>query len=180
MKQTHHKSFTGVSSAAILIFALAGGCAGNAPGSPPRLLVESTRGGRAWPYGESGRESVRRIEETSTDPRYGWTHRKPVGLGGFDARGSEEDRFERQIRFLNSLWGPNGETIFYERIGTCCSFQFFGAPLDKGMLDVYSLTWEGQKEPMHLYLDGFREGAVKIPRGLTSRIKSPSPPDRRT
>jgi hypothetical protein len=133
--------------------------------------VETTRDGRGWPYGESGRGPVQLIEETSTDPRYGWTTRKPVQLGGFDAEPPEEDSLARQVRYLNSLWGPEGETIFYERIGTCCPFQMFGAPLDKGMLDIYALTWEGVDHPRHLYLDGYRTGAVKVPDGLTTRIR---------
>jgi hypothetical protein len=107
------------------------------------------------------------------DRRYGWTAEKPVGLGGFDSDLPGETGFDRQQRFLNSLWGPEGEVIFYERIGTCCPFNLFGAPLDKGMLDVYSLTWEGQNNPEHLYLDRFREGTIQIPAGLTTKVKQP-------
>jgi hypothetical protein len=173
MKRDPAHIFPSTIPALILFLTLTGGCAGTAPGALPRLLAETTREGQAWPYGESGRGPVRYIEETSTDNRYGWTPRKAIRLGGFDATGSEEGRLERQIRLLNSLWGPDGEMIFYERVGTCCPFQFFGAPLDKGMLDVYALTWDGQPEPVHLYLDGYREGPVRIPRGLTTRIKPP-------
>ena len=93
-------------------------------------------------------------------------------LGGFDAEPPGDDRLALQVRYLNSLWGPQGETIFYERIGTCCPFQMYGAPLDKGMLDIYTLTWEGQAEPRHLYLDGFRTGVVRIPAGLTTKVRS--------
>ncbi len=167
---------SGIFPAALLSLILASGCAATAPGAPPRLLAETTREGRGWPYGESGRGPVRHLEETSINSRYGWTSRKAIRLGGFDAQGLEEGRVERQIRLLNSLWGPGGEMVFYERVGTCCPYQVFGAPLDKGMLDVYALTWDGQLEPVHLYLDGYRVGPVKIPRGLTTRVKPPGHP----
>ena len=155
-----------------LAFLLLCGCASTpAPGSPPRLLIESSESGRGWPYGESGRGAVMILTETSDEEIYGWTSEKPIGLGGYDSDAAGEGGIERQVRFLNSLWGPGGETLFYERIGTCCAFDLFGAPLDKGMLDVYALTWDGQSNPKHLYLDRYREGPVKIPMGLTTKIK---------
>ena len=148
------------------------GCAASAiPGSPPRLLIETSMSGRGWPFGESGRGSVILIEEIAREEEYGWTARKPVGLGGYYSEIPEETAFDRQQQYLNSLWGPEGKIIFYERIGTCCPFDLFGAPLDKGMLDVYALTWEGQAEPKHLYMDRFREGPILIPSGLTTKVK---------
>lgn len=161
---------------AAFLFLMIAGCAGSRPGAPPHLLVETTRSGQAWPYGESGRGPVRHMEELSKEKRYGWIEKKPVRLGGYNTQNPELSRFERQIRYLNSLWGPNGEIIFYERVGTCCPFEVYGAPLDKGLLDVYALTWDGQDNPKHLYLDGYREGVVKIPYGLTTKIRPPVPP----
>ena len=155
---------------AVILMLLLTSCAGSSAWSTPPLLVEATRDGQGWPFGESGHGPVRNLEETSTDPRYGWSARRPVELGGFDAEPPGDDRLALQVRYLNSLWGPQGETIFYERIGTCCPFQMYGAPLDKGMLDIYTLTWEGQEEPRHLYLNGFRTGTVRIPRGLTTKV----------
>ncbi len=148
------------------------GCAASSkPGNPPHLLVEASRSGRGWPFGESGRGSVIHIKEIAREEEYGWTAGKPVGLGGYDSEIPGETGLGRQQQYLNSLWGPEGEIIFYERIGTCCPFDMFGAPLDKGMLDVYALTWEGQAELKHLYLDRFREGPVRIPSGLTTKVK---------
>lgn len=140
-------------------------------GSPPRLLIEASMSGKGWPFGESGRGSVIYIKENAREEKYGWTARDPIGLGGYYSEIPGETGFDRQQQYLNSLWGPEGETVFYERIGTCCPFDLFGAPLDKGMLDVYALTWEEQTEPKHLYLDRFREGPIRIPAGLTTKVK---------
>lgn len=148
------------------------GCAASSkPGSPPRLLIEASMSGRGWPFGESGRGSVIHIEEIAREEEYGWTARKPIGLGGYYSEIPGETGFDRQQQYLNSLWGPEGEIIFYEKIGTCCPFDLFGAPLDKGILDVYALTWEGQAEPKHLYMDRFREEPIRIPSGLTTKVK---------
>jgi len=170
MRNTGHITCISKIPAMILILILTS-CTGSSVWSTPPLLIEATRDGQGWPFGESGQGPVSNLEETSTDPRYGWSANKPVELGGFDTETHEGDRLTSQIRYLNSLWGPQGETIFYERIGSCCPFQMYGAPLDKGMLDIYTLTWEGQAEPRHLYLDGFRTGVVRIPRGLTSKVR---------
>ena len=162
----------------ILAILMLTSCAGSSGMIPHRLLVETSRDGQGWPFGESGRGPVLDLSETSRDPRYGWSAKKPVGLGGFDASPPEEESLARQLRYLNSLWGPQGEIIFYERIGSCCPFQVFGAPLDKGMLNIYALTWEGQERPRHLYLDGYRTGMIRIPVGLTSKVHpAPIPPE---
>ena len=152
---------------------IAAGCAGHHGRSLPPLIVDETNSQMGWHFGESGRGPVQYLPKASSNPRYGWTPRRPVGLGGFGALPPEPTAQERQISFLNSLWGPDGQTIFYEHIGTCCPFTFYGAPLDRGILNVYAIRWDGIEEPRHLYLDGFREGEVSIPRGLTSKIPPP-------
>jgi hypothetical protein len=111
------------------------------------------------------------LEQTARDPSYGWNYEEPPGLGGYDAVPPEPDGDHRQIMFLNSLWGPEGETVFYERIGRCCPFQVYGAVLDRGMLDVYALTWDGLPEPRHIFLDRYRVGPLRIPVGLTTKVK---------
>jgi len=164
----------GLLAAGFLGFGLiTNGCAGRAGQALPPLIVDETDSQMGWPFGESGRGTVMHLARTARKTRYGWTSGNPVELGGFGATGGEETVVERQIRYLNSLWGPNGELIYYEHVGTCCPFTHFGAPLDRGVLNVYALRWEGLAEPRHLFLDGFREGEVLIPKGLTSKIPPP-------
>jgi hypothetical protein len=151
-----------------------GACAHRQAFPPPRLVVSASAQGRGRPYGESGGRPVQHLAGTAERDTYGWRYTDPVMLGGYDLDPAQDESELRQIRFLNSLWGPGGETVFYERVGTCCPFLFFGAPLDKGVLDIYALTWEGSGEPRHLYLDRYRTGPLLIPIGLTCRV----PPDR--
>ncbi len=155
------------------ILLVAGCAAGTSPDTPPRLLVEASQSGRGWPFGESGDGPLLLLTATSRNEDYGWTPKKPVSPGGYDSEAQGQGGLVRQQRYMNSLWGPHGETIFYERIGTCCPFDLYGAPLDKGMLDVYALTWNGLAKPKHLYLDRYREGPLKIPVGLTTKVKPP-------
>lgn len=153
-----------------LLLLVGTGCAGAGAGAP-ELIVSASTQGRGWPFGESGGGPVMTLAEAAKDRSYGWSPTNPVRLGGFDARAPDRGGDERQVLFLNSLWGPGGETLFYERIGTCCPFQLFGGLLDKGMLDVYALSWDGLSSPKHLYLDRYREGPVKVPVGLTTKIR---------
>ncbi len=157
----------------ILLLVIAAGCAGSRGGALQPLIVDETESRMGWPYGESGRGRVRHLPKTARKAGYGWSHRNPVATGGFAAPPGGETIIERQIRYLNSLWGPEGQIIFYEYVGTCCPFTHYGAPLDRGVLNVYALRWEGLAEPRHLFLDGFREGEVLIPKGLTSKIPPP-------
>ena len=155
--------------AALLLLVL--GCAGSQT-RPSMIPVEASVDGRGWPFGESGLVPVMSIGETSRSRSYGWSEKNPIKLGGYDPVMGPASGQERQVWFLNSLWGPEGETVFYERIGTCCPFQHFGAPLDRAMLDVYSLTWEGLPEPGLLYMDRYRDGPVRVPAGLTTKIRN--------
>ena len=142
-------------------------CAG--PGSdhlPP--LLPRAGGEPGWPFGESGRGPVRHLPSQSRDRDYGWDPSHPVPLGGADQ--GENEVWARPRSYQNSLWGPDGQILVYERLGYCCPFDHPGAPLDRGTLDVYEVTWDGLEEPRHLYLDRFRAGEVLIPAGLTSRV----------
>ncbi len=160
----------GAAPAFLLALSLAAGCAGKGGETLPPLLPQGGAG-PGWPFGESGRGSVRHLADHARDPGYGWEHSRPVPLGGFEL--GEDEVWVRQRSFLNSLWGPSGEILFYERLGACCPFDHPGAPLDRGTLDVYEVTWDGLEVPRHLYLDRFRRGEVLIPRGLTSHVPPP-------
>jgi len=115
---------------------------------------------RGFPYGTSGTRDPYSITERSTDPTYGRAPSNPIRVGG-DGNGSY-----REQRYLSSLRGPAGETITYERSGSCCGFETPNSELG-GMLDVYVITYSGQSEPITLYLNMYDPGPPLIPVGFT-------------
>jgi hypothetical protein len=148
-------------------------CAHRSHHSPfqPEQFSPLQEGRPGWPWGESGAGPLMHIAEQARDARYGWTPDQPIRLGGYSVGLAEA--VEQQIRFLNSLWGPQGDVLLYEKVGTCCPFDWRGAPLDKGTLDVFELRGGGLPRPRHLYLDRYRRDSPRIPIGLTSRVPPP-------
>ncbi len=104
------------------------------------------------------------IQETSTDATYGLTETNPVRVGG-----GKEAGVRNQQRYLNALLGPKGQPIAYQHEGSCCAFRLDGGGVDnEGQLDVYTVTWKGQKEPLKLYLNMYEQGELAAPAGLTA------------
>ncbi|ALW86135.1 hypothetical protein AUC43_14155 [Hymenobacter sedentarius] len=73
-----------------------------------------------------------------------------------------------QLRYLNALKGPQGQAVAYERQASCCPFKTRRGVADNtGMLDVYTVTWEGKATPVTLYLNMYRGGKLMAPIGFT-------------
>jgi hypothetical protein len=123
-------------------------------GTPPIPAARSaTRsGGCVIPCGTSGGLGALSVSMVSDDPTYGYTQANPVRLKG--VTGYHEDRY------LRGLWGPDGQPIEFERIGSCC-------PMEDGLLDAIRVTYEGAPRPIVLYLDIYHEGPIMVPVGLT-------------
>ena len=98
--------------------------------------------------------------KVNTDASYGYTEKNPIKVGGF-SNGPANER-----SYLNSLSGPNGETINYERTGSCCAFETKNSPFGGGMLDVYAVTYEGKKDTVVLYLNMYDKASLKAPVGF--------------
>lgn len=103
------------------------------------------------------------ITEYSTDKKYGYDKDYPVNV----FFKSIKDETINENRFLNALAGPNGETISYRKTETCCPFPCKKTDMGAGFLDVYEITWEGQKEPLIIYLNIYEKGDLLVPIGLT-------------
>lgn len=104
------------------------------------------------------------VEETSRDETYGYSADNPVRVGGGRAAGARN-----QQRYLNALLGPDGQPITYERRGSCCPFKTRrGLGDNDGQLDIYTLSWRGQKAPVTLYLNMYARADLKAPMGLTA------------
>ena len=101
------------------------------------------------------------IVDYSQDESYGYTQKNPIKVGNF-AEGPKNER-----RFLNALAGPNGEKISYYRIGSCCEFKTKNSPFGGGLLDKYSVTYEGSTKEIVLYINMYDADVLKVPVGFT-------------
>jgi hypothetical protein len=105
------------------------------------------------------------LSTLSDNATYGYSENNPVKVGGVDK--SEGPKNER--RFLNVLAGPNGEEISYVRIGSCCAFKTKNGLMGQGLLDRYKVEWEGQSQPVILYINMYDYDVLKAPVGFTIR-----------
>jgi hypothetical protein len=115
------------------------------------------------PYPKLSNNNTFVINEYSTDKRYGYDMDYPINI----LYGNTRNETLNQERFLNALAGPKGEKISYTKLESCCPFPTKNSEMGAGLLDVYELRWEGQKNPITLYLNIFEKGFLKVPVGLT-------------
>jgi len=144
------------------------GCASNASNTPETSSDKVSAGilvnGKGFPHNISGHGQTMIIKDISKDPTYGYTKENPIKLGGFkDDNGS----ILQQV-YLNSIYGPNGENIEYERRGSCCPYYTPNGIDGFGLLDVYELKFNGMKEPIILYITMYEEGDILVPKDLTT------------
>lgn len=110
-----------------------------------------------------GKNNTFVISLFSKDKKYGYDPDYPVNIFFRNTR----DEAANEVRFLNALAGPNGEKITFKRLETCCPFPTKRSDMGAGFLNVYELTWEGQKKPVTLYLNIYEKGILMVPMGLT-------------
>ena len=103
------------------------------------------------------------ITEYSKDKRYGYDKDYPINIFFFNTK----DETINQQRFLNALAGPKGEKITYTKLESCCPFPTKRSEMGAGLLDVYELQWEGQRNPVTLYLNIYEKGVLMVPIGLS-------------
>ncbi|MFH6942561.1 2-dehydro-3-deoxyphosphooctonate aldolase [Flavobacterium sp. FlaQc-50] len=99
-------------------------------------------------------------QNVTTDSTYGYSRDNPIKVGG-DDNGPINER-----KYLNSLSGPNGETILYNRSGSCCHFETRNSSYGMGMLDIFKVTYEGKNDTITLYLNMYDKAKLKAPIGL--------------
>jgi hypothetical protein len=108
------------------------------------------------------------ITEYSKNKKYGYDKDYPINL----FYGNTKNETLNQQRFLNALAGPNGEKIIYKKLESCCPFPTNRSEMGAGFLDVYELKWEGQKNPVVLYLNIYEKGILMVPMGLSLQKNS--------
>jgi hypothetical protein len=146
-----------VGLAAGILFA--SGCSSSRSTPEPQLTSVTRVGGHGSPYGSSDAGAWQPLTKTADSRAYGYTEGNPVKCGGGPAG---------ERRYLNSLRGPKGEIIQYERAGSCCGFDTPNSEIG-GMLDVFDVTWPGATKPVQLYLNMYDTAELLVPVGLTAR-----------
>lgn len=102
------------------------------------------------------------MDKANTAPSsdYGYSEKNPIKVGGVN----DGPRNERA--YLNRLTGPNGESLTYERLGSCCMFNTRNSSFGSGMLDRYEITIEGDSIKKILYLNMYDKGKLYAPKGF--------------
>lgn len=108
------------------------------------------------------------LKEYADSKKYGYDQDYPINIGVI------QDKNEGQYigYFFKGITGPNGETLTYEKVDTCCPFPTKFNKLGGGLLFVYEVKWKGQLKPVKLYFNIYERGKIVCPIGLT--IKNPS------
>jgi hypothetical protein len=105
------------------------------------------------------------LDRYATDDSYGYSQNNPIEVGG--ALQQEGPLNER--RFLNGLMGPENQPISYYRQGSCCVFKTPNGFSGTGLLDVYIVLWNDQRDSVSLYINMYDEGELFVPVGLKSK-----------
>ncbi len=114
------------------------------------------------PYGKSASGPSLILIEKASDSTYGYTEQNPIKVGGGLNEGSKNEQM-----YLNALYGPRGQVIEYERVGSCCPFETPNGIMGGGLLDAYEVKYDGLKQPIILYLNLYDYEKPKIPIGFT-------------
>jgi hypothetical protein len=88
---------------------------------------------------------------------YGYSENNPIKAGG---------GVPGEHKYLRSLTGPNGESIAYERLGSCCMFKTNNSEWGSGMLDRYEVEIDGDTVKKILYLNMYDKEKVYAPKGF--------------
>ncbi len=96
------------------------------------------------------------IQEVSTDKSYGFKPKTNIKVGSVS----------NEYAFIAQLTGPNGEEITANRIGSGWEVKSKNSPFGKAPLDKWQIKYEGLKEPIFIYLNGYDFEKPKCPMGL--------------
>ena len=107
------------------------------------------------------------ISEYSKDPKYGYHQDYPINLF---YKNTINETINQQ-RYLNALAGPNGETLYFKKLESCCPFPTKRSEMGAGFLEVYEVTWEGLQQPIRLYLNIYEKGFLMAPMGFNIKKK---------
>jgi hypothetical protein len=58
------------------------------------------------------------------------------------------------------------EKLFFKKMEVCCPFPSKNSEMGGGFLDIYEVTWVGQKSPIKLYLNIYEKCELMVPIGF--------------
>lgn len=127
----------------------------------PEILSTITQDGKTPLYQSDSEGDYFILSDYSDNPDYGLTPEYAIKVGGGPIG---------ELTYMNSLRGPQGQSISFTRRGSCCPFEDETLYLDGGLLDVYEVYYEGTEEPILIFLNMYLEDqTLYIPKGLTAR-----------
>ena len=94
--------------------------------------------------------------EVSTDPEYALTLQKPAEVGGGAVYAAARER-----RYLETLRGPKGEPISFQRVGST------RAPGREGPVDHWTVTYDGLAKPISVFIDAYHFSDPRAPVGFS-------------
>lgn len=99
------------------------------------------------------------LTKVSTKKRYGYepNHKHSIKVG----------EISNQNAYLQALRGPNGESVQYRRVSSCCQFKTPSGFMGRGLLDEYDVYYNGLEKPITLYLNGYDYEEPMAPAGFT-------------
>jgi hypothetical protein len=107
-----------------------------------------------------GQAMIENVCEVSVDATYGYTKDNPIKVAGHWMEGPARER-----AYLDSLCGPDGETISYQRLGS----EGHGDTI----LDKYEVTYEGMNKTFILYIDMYEFEPLMAPVGFKCWVAFP-------
>lgn len=107
------------------------------------------------------------ITEYSKDPKYGYHPDYPINVF---YKNTINETINQQ-RYLNALAGPNGETLSFKKLESCCPFPTKRSEMGAGFLEVYEVSWEGLQQPIRLYMNIYEKGSLMAPIGFSIKKK---------
>jgi hypothetical protein len=99
-----------------------------------------------------------KLEEVSLNKKYGLKPNAKFSI--------KVGSIENEYKYINAFTGPNGEKVEAQRLGSCCEFRSKSAAFGHGYLDQWEITYEGVKNPIMLYLNGYDYEKPKCPVNL--------------
>ena len=86
---------------------------------------------------------ITELNNTSDNEKYGFSSGMPVKVGTGPKGGPANQR-----AYLDLLRDPNGNSIAYERLGSCCGYKSENGFLGYAMLDRYELAFKDENGKM--------------------------------